>query len=424
MNIAQRQVMRPRVAIGIGLVAAVAGVFSSSSAQDAGGRAWVTAWGTSQQALGDTQITNATVRMIARVTVPGDNIRIRLDNTFGAEPMTIGRAFVGYRIQGALLAAGSNRPVTFNGAAQVALPAGGSAWSDPVRLPVLAQQDLAVSLYIPGSNVKPSQHTGAVVTSYRSADGTGDVASDETRMPFTSTTTAMWWLKAIDVESVASAGAIVAFGDSITDGTCTTLDAHDRWEDVLSVRLGLEHEANARGSAARGLKSVVNEGIGGNTLIREGLMPPPDSTPGLERFDRDVLSHHGVTDVVLFMGTNDIRRGATASQVIAAMTSIAQKVKARGARVIGVSIVPRHNVAPTGTNTGWNQEKTRIRNEVNQWIRAKAPFDAVIDFDRVVRDPANPDLLRSAFNCGDGIHPSPAGYYAMGKAIELRLFQH
>ncbi len=362
--------------------------------------------------------------MIARVTVPGDNIRIRLDNTFGAEPVTIGRAFVGYRIQGALLAAGSNRPVTFNGGSQVALPAGGSAWSDPVRLPVLAQQDLAVSLYVPGSNVKPSQHTGAVVTSYRSADGTGDVASDESRMPFASTTTAMWWLKAIDVESVASAGAIVAFGDSITDGTCTTLDAHDRWEDVLSVRLGLEHEANARGGATRGLKSVVNEGIGGNTLIREGLMPPADSTPGLERFDRDVLSHHGVTDVVLFMGTNDIRRGATASQVIAAMTSIAQKVKAKGARVIGVSIVPRHNVAPTGTNTGWNQEKTRIRNEVNQWIRAKAPFDAVIDFDRVVRDPANPDLLRSAFNCGDGIHPSPAGYYAMGKAIELRLFQH
>jgi lysophospholipase L1-like esterase len=423
MNIAQRQVMRPRVAIGIGLIAAVAGVFSSSSAQDAGGRSWVTAWGTSQQALADNQITNATVRMIARVTVPGDNIRIRFDNTFGAEPVTIGHAFVGYRIQGALLAAGSNRPVTFNGTSQVAVPAGGSAWSDPVRLPVLAQQDLAVSLYIPGSNVKPSQHTGAVVTSYRSADGTGDMASDESRTPFTATTTAMWWLKAIDVESVSSPGSIVAFGDSITDGTCTTIDAHDRWEDVLSVRLGLEHEANARAGAGRGLKSVVNEGIGGNTLTREGLMPPPDSPPGLERVDRDVLSHHGVTDVVLFMGTNDIRRGATAGQVIAAMTSIAQKVKARGARVIGVSIIPRHNVAPAGTNTGWNPDKTRIRNEVNQWIRTKAPFDAVIDFDRVVRDGANPDLLRSAFNCGDGIHPSPAGYYAMGTSVDLSLFR-
>jgi lysophospholipase L1-like esterase len=393
------------------------GVFVASllAAQESIPRArWVTAWGTSQQALGDMQITNATVRLIARVTIPGDNVRIRLDNTFGTAPVTIGRAYVGYRIQGAAIAAGSNHPITFNGAAQATIPGGGSIWSDPVRLPVLAQQDLALSLYIPGSNVKPSQHTGAVVTSYRSADGTGDVASNEDRTAFTSTTTALWWLKAIDVESASPAGAIVAFGDSITDGTCSTLDAHDRWEDVVSVRLGLESR----------LKSIVNEGIGGNTLTREGLTPPVDTTPGLERLERDALSHHGVTDVVLFMGTNDIRRGASASQVIAAMTSIIQKVKARNIRIIGVSIIPRHNVAPSGTNTGWSAEKTAIRNEVNQWIRTKAPFDRVIDFDRVVRDPANPDLLRSAFNCGDGIHPSPAGYYAMGKSVDLKLFDH
>jgi lysophospholipase L1-like esterase len=104
------------------------------------------------------------------------------------------------------------------------------------------------------------------------------------------------------------------------------------------------------------------------------------------------------------------------------MTSIVQKIKARGIRVIGVTIIPRHNVAPTGTNTGWNANKTRIKNEVNQWIRTKAPFDNVIDFDQIVRDPSNPDLMRPAFNCGDGIHPSPAGYYAMGKSVELRLF--
>ena len=299
--------------------------------------AWVTAWGTSQQALGDTPITNATVRMIARVTIPGDGVRIRLDNAFGTEPVVIGRAYVGHRVQGAALAAGSNRPVTFNGASEVAVPAGGSTWSDPVRLPVLAQQDLAVSLYIPGSSVRPSQHTGAVATSYRSADGSGDVTSEEGRAPFGSTTTSLWWLKAIDVESVASPGAIVAFGDSITDGTCSTLDAHDRWEDVLSVRLGLEHDANARRASGPGpgLKAVVNEGIGGNTITREGLTPPADSTPGLERLDRDVLSHHGVTDVVMFMGTNDIRRGATASQVTAALTSMVQKVKAKGIRVVG-----------------------------------------------------------------------------------------
>jgi len=419
MTAAHRRLIGAAVTIAIGIVSAAAARQPSGSAP-----AWVTAWGTSQQSLADAQITNATARMIARVTIPGDRIRIRLDNTFGTDPVRIGRAYVGYRIQGAAVAAGSNRPVTFNGATDVMIPVGGSVWSDPIRLPVLAQQDLAVSLYVPGANVRPSQHGGAVVTSYRSADGTGDVASDETRTSFTSTTTSMWWLKAIDVESVPSAGAIVAFGDSITDGTCSTLDAHDRWEDVMSVRLGLEYQAGGRGGPAARLKSVVNEGIGGNTLTRDGLTPPADSTPGLERVDRDVLSHHGVTDVVLFMGTNDIRRGATAGQVIAAMTTIVQKAKAKGFRVIGASIIPRHNVPPAGTNTGWNPEKTRIRNEVNQWIRTKAPFDAVIDFDRVVHDPANPDLLRPEFNCGDGIHPSPAGYYAMGTSVALRLFHH
>jgi lysophospholipase L1-like esterase len=405
------------LAMTIGVAVVVSSASSWGAAQGSTGRAtWVTAWGTAQQTLGDTQIANATVRLIARVTIPGDNVRIRLDNTFGTTPVTIGRAYVGYRIQGAAIAAGSNHPVTFDGGPMATISVGGSIWSDPVRLPVLAQQDLAVSLYIPGSNVKPSQHTGAVVTSYRSADGTGDVASNEDRAAFTSTTSALWWLKAIDVESASAAGAIVAFGDSITDGTCSTLDAHDRWEDIVSVRLGLEY--------ATRLKSVVNEGIGGNTLTREGLTPPVDTTPGLERLERDALSHHGVSDVVLFMGTNDIRRGATASQVIAAMTSIIQKVKARNIRIIGVSIIPRHNVAPAGTNTGWNAEKTVIRNEVNQWIRTKAPFDRVIDFDRVVRDPTSPDLLRAAFNCGDGIHPSPAGYYAMGKSVDLKLFDH
>lgn len=390
------------------------------------GETWVTAWGTSQQVLGDTRITNTTVRMIARVTVPGETVRIRLDNAFGTEPVTIGHAYVGHRVQGAVLAAGSNRALTFSGASKVVILAGGMIWSDPVRLKVLAQQDLAVSLYVPEANVRPSQHTAAAVTSYRSADGSGDVASDEGRLPFGLTTTSLWWLKAIDVQSASSPGAIVAFGDSITDGTCSTLDGHDRWEDVLSVRLGLEHDMEARqGRGSRdGLKAVINEGIGGNTISREGLAPPADSTPGIERLDRDVLSHHGVTDVVLFMGTNDIRRGATAGQVTTAMTSIIQRVKSKSIKIVGVTIIPRHNAAPAGTNTGWNPDKTRMRNDVNQWMRTKAPFDDVIDFSQVVRDPANPDLIDMPFNCGDGIHPSALGYYGMGKSIDLSLFRH
>jgi lysophospholipase L1-like esterase len=300
----------------------------------------------------------------------------------------------------------------------VTIPAGGSVTSDPVSLKVLAWQDLAVSLYVPEANVRPSQHTGAVVTSYLSANGSGDVTADETRTPFTVTTTSTFWLKAIDVSSPSSSGAIVAFGDSITDGTCTTLDAHDRWEDWMSVRLELA-DTN-RG--AEQYKAVINEGIGGNTVTRKDLQPEPNSPPGIERVDRDVLSHAGVTHVVLFMGTNDIRRGASAANVIAGMQDIIKQVKGRGLRIIGVTIIPRHNVAPTADNTGWNSAKTQIRNEVNQWIRNRAPFDAVIDFDSVVRDPANADLIYAPFNC-DGIHPTPRGYYEMGKSVRLDLFK-
>src|SRR6185503_16033078 len=182
---------------------------------------WITAWGASQQGLGQNAVTNTTVRMIARVTVSGEAIRIRLDNTFGTAPLTVGKAYVGQRIQQAALAAGSNRQVFFNASPRVIVPPRGSVTSDPVAMHVLAQQDLAVTLYIPDADVRPSQHGGAQVTSYVAANGAGDVSTEETATPFTGTTTSMWWLKAIDVSSSSSTGAIVAFGDSITDGTCS-----------------------------------------------------------------------------------------------------------------------------------------------------------------------------------------------------------
>lgn len=411
---------------GVLLVASVAyGRFAPAAhGQAAGDRRWVTAWSTSHQVLGESGVSNATVRMIARTTIAGDTVRIRLDNTFGREPLAIGRAFVGQRVRGALLAAGSNMPVTFGGKGEVSIPPGESVSSDPVSLRVLAQQDLAVSLYVPGDRVRPTQHTGAAVTSYRTADGAGDLAAAEDAAPFTQTTTSLWWLKSVEVQASTSAGAVVAFGDSITDGTCSTLDAHDRWEDLVAVRLNLEHDAAVRAGAAAGagLLSVINEGIGGNTLTREGLSPPPDSPPALERLERDVLSHHGVTTVVLFMGTNDIRRGASADQVIEAMAAIARRVRTSGARIIGVTIIPRHN-QPSTAATPWDDSKTRIRNAVNQWIRTRAPFDAVIDFSTLVADPGSPDRILPAFNCGDGIHPSPRGYFEMGSAVDLSLLR-
>jgi lysophospholipase L1-like esterase len=363
-----------------------------------------------------TAITNATVRMIARVTISGDAVRIRLDNTYGTSPLVIAKAYVGHRIQGATLAEGSNRQVFFKRSANVTIPAGGGVESDEVAIKVLAQTDLAVSLYIPEQTVRPSQHGGAQVTSYVTAGGAGDLTAEEAAKPFTGTTTSMFWLKSIDVSSFTSTGAIVAFGDSITDGTCSTVDGHDRWEDLLAVRLVLND--NNHGAH----KAVVNEGIGGNTITRENLQPPPDSAPGVERLDRDVLSHHGVTHVVLFMGTNDIRRNAPAAQVIAGMQDIVKRVKARGLKIVGVTIIPRHNRPPAENNTGWDAAKTQVRNEVNQWMRTRKPFDALIEMDAAVRDPKNPDLIYPPFNCGDGIHPSPRGYFEMGKSVPLDLF--
>lgn len=415
-------------------LAAVAGlaVFPESAMvarqQPPAAERWITAWGTSQNGLGMNAVTHTTVRMIARVTSSGEAVRIRLDNTFGTGPVAIGTAYVGQRIQEAALATGSNRQVFFNTSASVIVQPRGTVTSDPVPMKVLAQQDLAVTLYIPGADVRPSQHSGAQVTSYVAANGAGDVSAEEAATPFTGTTTAMWWVKAIDVSSSSSTGpstgsstgSIVAFGDSITDGTCSTVDAHDRWEDLLAVRLALDASTRGQPDAH---KAVINEGIAGNTVTRENIQPPPDSPPGVERLERDVLSHHGVTHVVLFMGTNDIRREASAGQVIAGMQDIATRVKARGLTLIGVTIIPRHNRPPAENNTGWNAAKTRIRQEVNQWIRTRAPFDEVIDFDKVVQDPANADLIYPPFNCGDGIHPSPRGYYEMGASVRLGLFR-
>lgn len=374
---------------------------------------WVTAWATSQQGLGQSDVTNMTVRLIARVTAGGGSIRVRLDNGYGTEPLRVDAASVGHRMRGADLIPGTNRPVRFNGQRSVTIAPGSSVQSDPVLLSVLARQDLAVSLHVSGAEIRPSVHRGALVTSYASADNAGDLTGDEGRSGFGETITSMWWLKSIDVLTSSVGGAVVAFGDSITDGSCSTLDGYDRWEDWLAVRFDAVDDVVER-------RAVVNEGIGGNTVTRENLRPLPTSTTGIDRLERDVLSHHGVTDVILFMGTNDIRREASARQVTGGMEAIIDRLRARELRIHGATIIPRHNRAPTENNSGWTPEKTRVRNEVNNWIRNDAPFDQVIDFDAVVRDPSDPDLIFPAYNCDD-IHPTPRGYYEMGWAVPLGI---
>jgi len=370
---------------------------------------WVTAWGTSQYGAGTTPVSNATVRMIARVTVAGDSVRLRIDNTYGTAPVQIGKASVGWRRNGASIEPGSHRPVSFGGSPGATIPPGGTVESDPVQLRVVAQQDLAVSLFIPGTAI-PSQHVASLTTSYLSSDGSGDLSGVDEAKPFTTTTAAIMWLKSIDVLSSAARGAVVAFGDSITQGSCATRDGYDRWSDWLALRL----EQSGRPMA------VVNEGIGGNTILAEHPEKvPPTGTPGVQRLDRDVLSHKGITHVVLFMGTNDMRRGASAAQVRAGMEDIITRVKARKLTIIGGTAIPRHNNA----SPPWDETKTKNRNELNAWIRTKAPFDGVIDFDAVMRDPAKRDLINPPLDC-DGIHPNALGYYEMGKSLSLDLFKH
>ena len=369
---------------------------------------WVTAWSTSQRSLADGKISNATVRMIARVTVPGDRVRIRLDNSFGEVPVSFGHATVAVRARGAALAVGTTKDLAFGGKQSVTIPAGGSVMSDPVALPVAAQQDLAISLFVPDADVRASQHNGALVTSYLTENGAGDQSRAEDGKLFGGTTTSMLWLKAIAVHPTAPASTIVAFGDSITDGNCSTLDAHDRWEDYLALRLALRKPVRF---------AVINEGIGGNTVTRAGLQPPPNSAAGTERLDRDVLSHAGVSHVILFLGTNDIARGAGAAQIEAGMQDIIARVHKKGLRIIGATILPRHE------EPVWNEAKSRVRREVNDWIRKRAGFDSVLDFDRLLRSRADPDRIATAYGCGDGVHPSPYGYFTMAKSIDLGLFR-
>jgi lysophospholipase L1-like esterase len=376
--------------------------------------AWVTAWATSQQGLGPAKISNATVRMIARVTVPGDSVRVRLDNTFGTAPVVFGKATIGLRSRGPAVAVGLVKPLTFGGKDSVTIAAGATATSDPVALHVEALQDVAVSLFVPATDVQPSQHNNAVVTSYLTDNGAGDQSASEDGKPFAAKTTSMLWLKSIDVVPDGRATTIVALGDSITDGTCSTLDAHDRWEDALAERFALGKKV---------AHAVINEGIGGNTVTGANLNPPANSPPGVDRLDRDVFSHAGVTHVVLFLGTNDIRRGASADQVIAGIKDIVARVKQKGIKIIGVTIIPRDSVVPGIPDTGWDDAKTKIRNEVNEWIRTQAGFDGVLDFDKLVRDRGNPDVITVAYDCGDGIHPSPFGYFLLGKSVDLGLFK-
>jgi lysophospholipase L1-like esterase len=396
----------PGVCIVIALIVAFGlGVAPSSEARKAH---WVAAWGFSLQGLAPVTevVANETVRMIARPTASGGFVRVRLDNTFATVPLTIGAAAIAYRNNGAQLVPGSTRPLTFGGSPSVTIAAGEGVYSDAVPFVARAWEDVAVSLYVPGSATgQISRHNNARTTSYLTAPGAGDHTADETSTAFTSTTVEMYWVSAIDVFSEAE-GAVVFLGDSITDGTATTTDGHDRWHDVTYLRTLFRTKDDRQ-------KAFVNEGIGGNRVVFTATQGSPAA---VDRLDRDVLARSGISHVVFFEGTNDLASGlVNADQLIAGMTNIIQRVKARHLKIIGATIIPRSNAT-------WTAQMTEYRHLVNDWIRHHAHFDAVLDFDAVMKDPTNPDIMNPILEFGDHIHPNPFGYLAIGRSIDLEVF--
>jgi lysophospholipase L1-like esterase len=390
------------------LVAVLAlGFLAGTDAAARDSAAWRAAWGTSQQGLDAAAVvSDTTVRMIVRPTLPGSHVRVQPQNTFGTVPLDVGAASIAARANGALLVPGTLKALTFGGSPSVSIPAGGAVYSDPVAFEAHAWQDLAVSLYLPGSGVPVSRHSNARKTSFVAPNGAGNRSADEAATAFTTLITSMWWVANLDVLTSQADGTIVFFGDSITDGTGTTTDGHDRWHDIVVLRMQLDRKGKTQFGA-------VNQGIGGNRVTN---IFPGGSPAAVDRLDRDVLARSGATHVVLFEGTNDIQAGVTADQLIAGIQNVIDRVHAARLPIIGATIIPRHNAT-------WTPQMTQYRNIVNEWIRHKANFDGVIDFDRLIRSAADPDLMNPILDLGDHIHPNPFGYFLMGREVELKLFE-
>jgi lysophospholipase L1-like esterase len=308
----------------------------------------------------------------------------------------------------------SDRGLTFNERTDVLIPAGADYTSDPLTYAVAPLSDLAITMQIEAAPERETGHPGSRATSYL---GTGLSASD-VEFPAAQAIDHWYFLSGVDVSAGSGSAAIVALGDSITDGHGATTNGNDRWTDVLAARL-------QRAAVTNGI-AVLNEGIGGNRLLADGLGPN-----ALARFDRDVLAQNGVRYLIVLEGINDIgtltrTTAATEAQhedlvrrMIGAYRQITMRAHAHGIKVIGGTVMPF-------TGSGFYHPgafNELDRQTLNAWIRAPAHFDAVIDFDKVAADPANPDHLRPDYDCGDHLHPSPAGYRAMADAIPLELFR-
>ncbi|HZL53297.1 MAG TPA: SGNH/GDSL hydrolase family protein [Terracidiphilus sp.] len=351
-----------------------------------------------------------TLREVVHISSGGEQIRVRFTNEFGLDGLTIADAHVAVSAGGAAIKDGTDHAITFGGQATVRIPPGAAIYSDPVALAVAPLSDVAVSFYLPSQVMRGETYHAFADQDNFVADGDQSTAATILQP---ATLLSWYFLDGIDVNAVEGSRAIVTLGDSITDGAHSTANTNRRWPDVLAARLKQEH----------GMEnvSVLNEGIGGNRVLNDQAGPS-----ALARMNRDVLAQNGVRAVIVLESINDIGRLAhltaleddvTAQQLEHGLKQIADAAHEHGIKAFGATLTPYGGAA-------YNSERgERVREDVNNWIRSSGTFDGVIDFDQITRDPQNPDRFLPAYDSGDHLHPSDAGYKAMGEGIDLKMFK-
>ncbi len=408
--------------VALTALTALAASLALSGPATAAGSGWVGTWGASpgqasSLVLPVTHLADQTVRNIVYTSVGGSYVRIRLSNTFGGRAVVVGKASIGVELLGARIAASTMHMVTFGGRGSVSIPAGAEALSDPVAMRVRPLTNLAISLYVPRNTGPVTNHFDAQQLNYLAR---GNRASDAGAAAFGTTTQAWYLLDDVLVAGTTSPGTVVAFGDSITDGYQSQVNANFRWPNVLARRL-----VHAYGDHAPG---VLDEGISGNRILHDSVCFGVNAQA---RLDRDVLTQPGVRAVILLEGINDIgfsqtpntgctkpNANVTAEQIIRGYQQIIARSHAHGVKIFGGTLTPFRPAAY------WSPAAEVKREAVNRWIRTSGAFDGMIDFAKVIADPRHPQLFNPKYDSGDHLHPNDAGYQAMGQAINLAMLVH
>jgi lysophospholipase L1-like esterase len=402
------------------LAFALAGSAAASVAEPAAA-CWSPSWMASTQPVWNSdfvlplglpvQFDRQTVRQVARLSIGGTRLRVVISNEGGTAPLHIGAARMARHAEGSATVEGSDRPLRFGGETEVTVPPGARLASDPVDIALPALSEVAVSLYLPRPSGPAGFHFDARQLAYV-ADGDLTAA---TRMPAAATE---WrtrvYVSALVVETPAPPVTVVAFGDSLTDGNGATPGANTRWPDALAERLAGRRVA------------VLNAGISGGRLLKDGM-----GRAGLERAGRDVFAQPGVRAMVVLLGTNDIgwpggpfapgEPAVRAEQLVQGFRQLIEMAHAHNVRVMGATIPPNEGALQGTPLEGHHSpRKDQVRQAVNRWIRESGAFDAVVDFDALLRDPARPSRMKAAMDSGDHLHPGDAGYKAMAAAIDLQ----